>query len=121
MSNDLTSVAVRQDTKEKLDDLKEHEKESYESVISRLVSGEGIESVEVDGERMALVTEIREQLDRLDSEDSTDTDELEDRIVSRIAREQSTDLEQFETEIKKAQRFAEEAKNNTEEIKQGLR
>ena len=85
MSNDLTSVAVRQDTKEKLDDLKDHPNESYESVISRLVEGEPIDS---GSERTELVAEIRDQLDRLDSSepssDPVDYAEMERRMKRAV-------------------------------------
>jgi len=85
----LTSVAVRESTKSKLDDLKNHDSESYQSVISRLVQGES------QDDRAELVEDIRDQLERLDSEyerpenDPVDYAEIEtrvERVVERMLR-----------------------------------
>jgi len=85
----LSSVAIRESTKSKLDDLKNHDSESYQSVISRLVQGES------GDDRAELIEDIRSQLERLDDDyerpenDPVDYAEIEtrvERVVERMLR-----------------------------------
>jgi len=46
--DEATSIALKNSTKERLDELKEHEKESYDSVVSRIASDQPETEVDLD-------------------------------------------------------------------------
>ena len=60
MTDDLTTISITKAQKAELDDRKEHDRESYKSVLSRLLASE-------HGAQTDSTDDVSEQLDRIES------------------------------------------------------
>ena len=108
-----TSLSVKEATRDRFNDAKESFNESQDDALPDLGTDQFL--------KMLLDTlEHTQNGGYNDNSDSINMDELEDRIVCRIAREQSDDFQQFEKDVQKTLELAEQARDNTEEIKTGL-
>ncbi|ELY91450.1 antitoxin VapB family protein [Natrialba taiwanensis] len=101
----MTTVDVKDDVKGKLDDRKIHENESYNDVIDRVIENNSPEFRDAPD-----VEQIIEGLENSMDKISMANDQTTDMDVSGIM-----------AEIKKAQELAEQARDNTEDLKAGLR
>ena len=105
--SDRTTINVDSEQHKATRKVKDEYNDSWPDVLAfyarhrPTVQVEASEPIDSGSERTELVAEIREQLDRLDSQESS-----------------SDGLMQ---EIKKAQTLAESARDNTEDIKESLR
>lgn len=59
--NDTTTISITTEQKAQLDERKQHERESYKSVIGRLLDGGELEKPELDTDELAR--EVSRQLD----------------------------------------------------------
>ena len=91
---DTTTIEIRDDQQEALRDLKQHDRESYKSVLDRLLDGDTVETD--NGRKRELLKEIHAELDRLEERlngntgtgpvqlDATEYSKIADEIEGRL-------------------------------------
>ena len=92
MSDDTTTIEIRDDQQEALSDLKQHDRESYKSVLDRLLEGDtdvpSAASQSIPSSVENDTSDIQEQLDRIESgvREATNAAQSADKKLEGLGR-----------------------------------